>query len=503
MKKFKGLGTLLLITILLLSLSIPVFAGGTSGSITMKNSGGNIKTDSLYSAYKIVGWNMSKVGSDVLYTDMVLTSKYKADIVTSLGAPLVATSSDADVLKAVAALNETDDAKKVAKLAVDLSSVVGVAEYTATAGVFTNLPYGYYLIMETANNASDGTVLSKPILVAVPDKKEGNPAVSVTVKTSTATVEKDIVIGDGANATNVKAAEKKIGDTVNYKLTATIPTYAANATGISYYITDTLSKGLTLTQGSVIVQDFKGVVIPVSGNYTETVTTNIDESTALKIDFIYDKIKDLGPLTITYSATLNQSAKVGSTGNPNSVTLTYSNNPGSGGSSYTTPPKHTIVYTTGIQLTKVDVNAKQTKLSGATFEIYKDHALSICLGTAVTDKDGIAYFPGLDAGTYWIKETIAPAGYDLLKDPIEVKIGVTLPKTVTNGNELAEWNTTTPGFANTGNLGIICGEVINTKGFQLPGTGGMGTTLFTVGGVILLGVAVGLLLIYRRKKKHA
>ncbi|MEG2657846.1 MAG: isopeptide-forming domain-containing fimbrial protein, partial [Clostridiales bacterium] len=279
MKKFKGLGTLLLITILLLSLSIPVFAGGTSGSITMKNSEGNIKTDSLYSAYKIVGWNMSKVGSDVLYTDMVLTSKYKATIVTSLGTPLVATSSDADVLKAVAALNETDDAKKVAKLAVDLSSVVGVAEYTATAGVFTNLPYGYYLIMETANNASDGTVLSKPILVAVPDKKEGNPAVSVTVKTSTATVEKDIVIGDGINATNVKAAEKKIGDTVNYKLTATIPTYAANATGISYYITDTLSKGLTLTQGSVIVQDFKGVVIPVSGNYTETVTTNIDEST--------------------------------------------------------------------------------------------------------------------------------------------------------------------------------------------------------------------------------
>ncbi|MEG1500498.1 MAG: SpaH/EbpB family LPXTG-anchored major pilin, partial [Clostridiales bacterium] len=453
MKLLKSLGTIFTIALLIFSISIPVLAAAPiPGTITMKDTAGNTKTSSTYEAYKIVEWNMSKVDNKVIYTDMKLNAVYKNAIVSTLGEPLTGISTDAEILKAISALSETSNVK-IADLAIALSQVPRTADYTANNGLFINLPYGYYLIMETANNANDGTVLSKPILVSVPDRTAGNPDVSVTVKTSTATVEKNIVVAAG----DVKAAEKKIGDTVNFKLTATIPTYSANATNITYFVTDTLSKGLTFDSNSVLVKNANGNIVPAANYTVDAAAPDTNGNTVVKINFIYANIKDLGQLTITYNAKLNNKSSIGITGNPNSVTLTYSNKPGTGGTVYTTPPKHTIVYTTGIQLTKVDgSSADNAKLAGAVFGIYSDLACKNPVGyytyvmttdatgthvttvlkegstvdNIVTGNDGIAYFTGLLAGDYYIKEIKAPAGYDLLKEPIHVKITVQLPQSI-------------------------------------------------------------------------
>ncbi|MEG0793113.1 MAG: SpaH/EbpB family LPXTG-anchored major pilin [Lachnospiraceae bacterium] len=517
MQLLKNFSAFLITTLLLISLTAPALAAEPVGTITMKNSAGAIKTDSTYEAYRIVGWNASTVEGNVLYTDMALTPAYKEAIILALGNPLTVTSTDQEVLKA---LSTVKDSSKLAGLAVALSEVKGQLPLNATAGIFRNLSYGYYLVMETKNNANDGTVLSKPILVSLPDKTTNSPDVSVMVKTSTANVDKEIVLGNHT----VKAAEKKIGDTVDFKLTATIPTYATNATGITYCLTDTLSKGLTLNDKSIVVKDSKGAIIADKNNYTVGIDrTAANKNTVLTINFTYDNIKTLGPLTVEYSAILNENSVIGSSGNPNSVNLTYTNNPGAG-SNYTTTEKHTLIYTTGLELLKVGSNSQ--KLAGAEFGIYSNKECSIPVGfytyelvtdgngTHVTTKlidgkglkivtgdDGIAYFTGLIAGKYYIKEIKAPIGYDLLKTPICVTIGVTLPQTIENGREQAAWTIVADygSFDNRG--GIFYGNVVNTKGFQLPGSGGSGTILFTVGGLSLLTLAGALYFLYHKKKR--
>ncbi|MEG1886841.1 MAG: SpaH/EbpB family LPXTG-anchored major pilin, partial [Oscillospiraceae bacterium] len=425
---------------------------------------------------------------------------------------------DEDVLKKLANMDEKMHAAELADLAVALSNVVRPADYTTANGVMGNLPYGYYLVIETENKANDGSVRSKPILVSVPDRISGLPDVSVTVKTSSATVEKDIVLG----SKTAKTAEKKIGDFVDFKLTAEVPTYTANATGITYFLKDTLSKGLDFDDKTLSVSTSQGTVI-ATNNYTVSINP-VETGTELKINFVYNNIKDAGSLIITYSAKLNEKAIIGSSGNQNSVTLTYSNNP-STESTYTTPPKRTIVYTTGIKLTKLD-SKNSNKLAGATFGIFSDAACknsvgfytyvmttdetgthitptliqSDASGMVVTGDDGIAYFTGLIAGDYYIKEIKAPVGYDLLKEIIHLTISVKLPDSVVQGNETAIWTSDNSQFTNID--GVFHMNVINNKGFQLPGTGGMGTTIFTLGGIGLV-VLSGVLFFVYYKKKHA
>lgn len=514
MQIFKRFCAIFISAMLFLSLAVPVLAAAPTGTITMKNTEGKIKTESSYAAYKVVAWNMSKIGNDVLYTDMVLTAAYRNALITTIGAPLTASSTDAEILTA---LSGVKDAAKMAALGVALSEVTRPADATAAAGVFSGLPYGYYLIIETENKANDGTVLSKPILVSLPDEKMGSADLSVTVKTSKADIEKKIMRGEEP----VKAAEVPMGGLVDFKLSATIPTYAANAKDIVYYVTDTLSKGLTLKDEGLSVTTAAGTLLTKDVDYTVTRSTNTAGETTMKLNFVYNNIKTAGTLTIRYQATVNEKAAIGSAGNPNSVTLTYSNNPG-GGTSYTTPKKQTLVFNTGLRLTKVDSN--NASLAGATFGIYSDAKCEVPVGfytykivtdetgthvstelmpgtegKIVTVSDGIAYFAGLVAGDYYIKELTAPAGYDLLKEVIHVTIGVTLPQEITLGTETAQW--TISGNQFTENSGVFDAKIVNTKGFQLPGTGGMGTTIFVVVGSSLLLLACGLSFFYFKKNR--
>ncbi len=222
-----------------------------------------------------------------------------------------------------------------------------------------------------------------------------------------------------------------------------------------------------------------------------------------------------------------------------------------------TPDQKTLTFTTAIELTKVDAAAPATKLAGAKFKlegtamnkvlVYGDVYTANVSGTyykllagtytttaptagtahlyetpttlyikenkltvqetplAVaaegwTGADGILKFAGLSAGTYTLTELVSPLGYNLLTTPLTITIGVTLPATVTTGLETATWTATLSSGTATVDAGIIKITIGNNKGVELPGTGGIGTTLFTIGGIVLMGAAV-LLLVMRRKKQ--
>ncbi|MEG1579302.1 MAG: isopeptide-forming domain-containing fimbrial protein, partial [Oscillospiraceae bacterium] len=294
------------------------------GSITMQDEGGKIKADSTYLAHKIVTWKATVAG---VYNDMVLNPVYRPALIKALGAPITDASADGDILKALSALTDT---AKIAKLAVALSQVTDPG-IPAVAGVFSGLDYGYYLVIETSNAATDGTVRSKPILVSVPDNK-GSAAVVVTVKTSKADVDKQIVGVNNGAVTPTKTAQLNIGDVVDFTLTATVPTYAGDVsdTDVVYVIEDTLSKGLRFrfkSDGpSFIVKDSKGTILDAVHLYHLRQEATPEGGNRMQLTFVYSRIKDLGQITIEYSATLCENASVGAVGNPNRVTLQYSNN---------------------------------------------------------------------------------------------------------------------------------------------------------------------------------
>lgn len=549
--KLKKLAAIFLSAVMAVSVTTSAFAEEPqpTGSITMQNSAGGTKTNSSYSAYQVVKFNASLLDGKTVYTDMKLNPDYKNAIIDSIGSSLSSSSSDEDVLSEMEKLK--DDATETAALAVALKGVTPSDEdfvySTATNGVFNNLPYGYYLVIETANNANDGTVISKPILVGVPEKdvEAITDDVNVIVKTSKATIEKKIVETDPDNSAKtilVDSNTAAFGDTIRYQSTSTFPTYSSDSTGITYYVTDTFSNGLQFNQNggidSVEVVDnddnqIKSLTDSNTDNtyYQLTYTTLPDSSeTTFKLelqgDSKDDNIKAWGnegyKLVIKYHATLTGDVNFGNIGNPNSIRLTYSNKPGSADDTYTTPDDTVITYTNKLVITKTDSTNSSKKLSGATFKLYRSTGEDgqnptwgeTPVDTQTTVTDGTATFTKLQQGTYKLVETQAPAGYNLLTEPIEFTVvakneNTGIPDTSINltqsGNESAlafQATWTTAGEQRpevSDDDGSLTLDIANTTGTQLPGTGGMGTTPFVVGGLLIL-CAAGAFLFFNRKR---
>ena len=221
---------------------------------------------------------------------------------------------------------------------------------------------------------------------------------------------------------------------------------------------------------------------------------------------------------------------VGLDGNPNEVYLEYSNKPDQSGSGDTnntgkTPEDKVIVFTYELDTTKVDGQDNTKKLEDAEFVLYRKESdnskkyATVDANFKVTgwtgneeestkltsDANGLFRVIGLDDGTYYLKETKAPSGYNLLSSDIEVVITAT----TTNGQNwtdgvassaLTNLAVTAGGNAGTGdiNTGIAAITVANNKGSTLPETGGIGTTIFYIaGGVLVLAAAV--LLVTRKR----
>lgn len=378
-----------------------------------------------------------------------------------------------------------------------------------------------YLFAETnASGATktDGTTpvavtkVSVPFFVSLPFiDASGNSVTDIYAypknSTGTATIDKKIV-ENGLDKTTTTA---NIGATINYKVTYNIP---VGEKGLeSLVVTDKMSKGLTFGN-SVEVKNGTTTVAPE--NYTVASPTDTDGITTITITFNKDYCETLGQnttqnFTITYTATLNDKAVLGRSGNTNDVFVTYRN---TGDIDRNTEHKNTKVFTYGIDLLKNGEGEK--KLSGVTFALTDESDKEVYVekkdlngfytpggdsNTVTTDADGKIYIRGLKPGTYQLTETKTNAGYVLLKDPVVIKIkddnatgeaeAFVDSKPVTMQNDQKNSDSKTAEVPLT---------VVNSKGFDLPATGGRGIALFTIAGIAIVAAAGSLLFMRKRSK---
>lgn len=512
------------IVLIALITALTMIVSTSAATLTVKRTDGTVKDSSVFSAYRVLTWD-AREGSSV-YTNI----KNEAAFDAFFGDAAYG-SYDLEKITALSA-------EEMASLTTALQHYVsdhGV-EVTATSedGVFTNLDNGYYLIIETSTSSESATVASKAMLVSVPSYDsaagEWTSDIVVVAKDSKVTDDKKIV----ENGESVDANVASVGDEIAFNYTSDIPKYDAASTNIVYYITDTFSRGLTFNRASLKVTA-DGINLTENVNYTVATAEGENGATVLTINFDYETIKTYSSVLAEYTATLNENAVIGNSGNVNSANLTYTRNPdsvttGKPGDTTTTPDKKTITYTGEIALTKSD--AEGNPLAGVEFEIYSDAECTVpakCYeveittiynddntvketvktlkpisGSAVSDENGVVRFVGLIDGTYYIKETKALDNYNLLTDVIEVVVSVdNVPDVVVTGDEQVTWSASAVLGDETltvdSSSGVISFSVINTQGVVFPGTGGVGTAVFTVSGLTLLAAAVILFTFYRRK----
>lgn len=381
--------------------------------------------------------------------------------------------------------------------------------YTAT---FTGLDYGYYVVAvpgATLANASG----QYATLVSV-DRTN----VTANIKGDLPTVVKKV---NGESATSAK-----IGDTLTFTLTSTIPDMSAYDT-YTFNFKDTLSKGLTFGQvDSVKVGD---TTLTKGTDYT-VATSTVSDSTLLTVTMLNFKDKqqtNVGKtITVTYKATLNKDAVVGGHGNVNSATIQYSNKPGIEGTGESEPSK-VRVFTYGFTVDKYTgdkYDDTATRLAGAEFTLAPKNGdamsfVQVTAGSATenavyrvakddetgttttitTPANGKVVFQGLKNGEYTLTETKAPAGYNKLASALGVKVdGLNDGTDTTDATVHITYNNDNGSkYDQTASNGVI--PVQNKSGVILPGTGGMGTIAFTVIGVLVIALGVA----WTLKRKNA
>lgn len=240
------------------------------------------------------------------------------------------------------------------------------------------------------------------------------------------------------------------------------------------------------------------------------IITNEDNEKETKLTISCDNVKALGAtnnskIIVTYDATLNEDAVIGSAGNTNDVYLEYSNNPNQSGEGTPetgkTPEDTVIVFTYKTIVNKVDEN--NAPLAGAKFELYKilsDNSELLINRVTISEDQTSFTFTGLDDGKYVLKETVTPDGYNTIDDiHFEIMATHTVGLDSLNGE-------TESGIVKINNIdftvdkgeGSYSTDVINNSGATLPETGGIGTKIFYVVGAALV-IGAGVLLITRKR----
>ena len=385
--------------------------------------------------------------------------------------------------------------------------------YTAT---FTDLDYGYYVV------AVPGATLANAKSQYATLVSVHSTSVTAEIKGDLPTVDKKVQVG----GTGKDATDAKIGDTLTFTLTSTIPDMSAYDT-YTFNFKDTLSKGLTF--GQVTSVTVAGVTNPltVDTDYTVTTPTTSDNTLTVSMkDFKKQQANAGKKITVTYTATLNKDAVVGGHGNTNSATIQYSNNPSSGGTGESEPSK-VRVFTYGFTVDKYTgdkYDDDATRLAGAEFALAPKNGTAMSFvqvdagsatanavyrvakagetdttTTITTPANGKVVFQGLENGEYTLTETKAPAGYNKLASAIGVKVDGKNDGTDTTDATVAITYNNDNGnsYNQTASNGVI--PVQNKSGAILPGTGGMGTIAFTVIGVLVIALGVA----WTLKRKNA
>lgn len=431
---------------------------------------------------------------------------------------------------------------------------------------FDTVGLGQYIVVGLGS--STGTKIYQTVSVEVQPSVENGEyklyeSYTVDMKTADVPIEKEVTVPSGDNSVS-------IGDKVTYTVTVGIPTYPAGATNKTFYMGDKMSNGLTFDDASLKV-------------YTDEARKNLLDSEAYTVEkkedttnatfyvnFDYDKVVAAGATTlyVVYDAYINENAQVGTVGITNEAKLYYTSNPFDGN---TWEPGHdgeeangeasdtATVYTYGLVIKKYETANENKVLANATFEVYKASDIinegadatvnsgAKPIATITTDVTGYIALNGLAKGTYYLKETKAPSGYNLLTELVQVELTNPTSKITTTNNykytsnieeammdvqaqrivdntveygwlqkdsTKVTWAKNKPGDtylpayllstetsvsnSENGEAGYEIAKVENSTGAQLPSTGGAGRKVFYIAGPILM-VGAGVILVTRKR----
>ena len=486
----KKLMAALLAVAMVCAMAIPAFADkgnnkDNKGSITI----GNAVVGEDYTIYKMFDLNSFDTGAN----DGAGTYSYTVvDAWKDFFKTDAAGSSYIKLENGHPTWIEGKDAAEFAKAALDYAtkhSITATAKDTATSTTvkFDNLDLGYYLV-DTSLGALCGLDTTKPD--ATINEKNQAPTIDKKVETSP----------NNWAASNTA----KIGDTVNYKVTITVQT-ANNR----YVLHDTMSEGLTFNKDSVKVTVNNADV--AKDNY-ELVTENINNET-FNVKFKNEYIATLAAGTkieVTYSAVVNEKAKVDSDENKNEAHLVYGNNH----ETESTPSGETKTHLFQFDLVKY-CGTSGKLLGGAQFKLYdaetggneiklvKDEETGIYRVATATEtpvdhiltvEGKTVKISGLDKKLYYLQETVPPAGYNGLTARVPVDLST--------GSKNADPAKIIDKKIDVNDVASVGGvTIMNNAGTTLPSTGGIGTTIFYVIGGGLM-VAAAILLITKKRMEN-
>lgn len=512
MKKLNRILVAIMVIAMLASFAIPAFAADT-GTITINNA----VIGQVYTVYKMADLeSYDAVEGNYSYK----VNDYWKAFFLSHSVNVDETNHIEYTSTIVNATNFAADALAYATAPEANASNTPSVTITATSNtvVFEDLDLGYYVIDSSVgavcgltNTDPDGTI----------NEKNGTPIIEKFVKEDST--------GDWEHT-----SDDHLGAVIPFQIEVTKVAGAVN-----YIVGDNLSDGLTLDPNlATNIEILFGTTPATASQYTLHI--NPGDATAWKATLLglgmsiaqadaladYEfvvvldnaavaNMVDGSEVIVRYTATLNENAVVGTTGNPNEATLIYGNDPMS-----MLDPVQTITYVWDFQVFKyTNASGSKQPLAGAKFSIYESNpevdpsATAMWLKFVETNASGVDVYEhvhnpadttgltqvittngttakfiirGLDSDTYWMKEIEAPAGYHMLRTLVEVKIGTigsysdaTLDYTVAN---------TVDGYI----------EVLNSTGVVLPETGGIGTVMFITFGTILV-LSMGVLLVVKKR----
>jgi fimbrial isopeptide formation D2 family protein/LPXTG-motif cell wall-anchored protein len=421
----------------------------------------------------------------------------------------------------------------------------------------SDMEQGLYLVVET-RVPENVTSTCNPFLVSLPmttiDGAAWNYDVTVYPKNQTGNPDLEKTVREDKNSTGkntgsltditdgyAHTATASVGDTVDYQIISTLPTITSRASSLTEYTyVDTLNKGIRYNKNDVVIEFFRdaGCTDKIatwdesSGKFavayddaqnimtirmTDTGLSEINEATSVYIDSVKRGYSDC-TMRLTYAAALTADAKMGDIDNPNEVVLTWKR---TNTTYFDTLKDCCHVYTYGVDVLKQFSN-NGGNLRNVKFKLHNDtddvfviaeqkDGVYYAKGFAAKKADATTFVPnaqghivvkGLEDDTYSLTETATDKGYVLLKEAVKIVI-----KTAESGQcekcgtKLLTASATVNGKDVTMSEGnaIVPLTVVNNPGFDLPKTGGYGTWMFTIGGVLLLGAAAFIVI---RNRKH-
>lgn len=467
MKTMRKLFTVLLALAMTLALAVPAFAADT-GSITITNPQG----DHTYTAYKIFDVTYTADGANYSYTisenDPAFSAvKAYADV-----------AANGLILTAVGNTGKYNVSTGAGFSAASFAQYLKTNEASLGAGTpFTKvdntmkasgLALGYYFVSGTSGTVCE---LATAKDIQIRDKNEV-PQIEKSVDDNDGTVE--------------------VGQKLTYTIKGKVPS-TKGYTEFTYQVTDTMTEGLTFNN------DVKVTIGSTDVTADATITKNGNGFVASVNMMDYQGQID-APVVITYTATVNEKA-IQSNKETNTATLKYSNNPADKNSFKESSVK-VDVFSFNIVINKYATGNESTKLEGAKFVLknaenkyYKyDAATKAVTWVAdksaatevITDAQGAARFDGLQAGTYYLEETAAPAGYNQLTKDITIELDKT-------GSATIDGSASAPGADHSLTAGVA-----NSTGTMLPETGGTGTAIFVALGALAV-ICAGVFLVTNKR----